>query len=99
MAVVQECGREEEAEEVGGVLSSETFILYKGFLISMVNEEYDIFMKMDLTPYRGKWIAISGKDVISYGKTFKTVFDQAKRKHPDKHPFFTMVPGKESWIF
>lgn len=65
----------------------------------MENKEYDTFMKMDLTPYRGKWIAIYGREVISYGKSFTMVFNQAKKKFPNKHPFFTMVPGRESWIF
>ncbi len=64
-----------------------------------MEKEYETFMKMDLTPYRGEWIAIYGREVICHGKKFGAVFDQAKKKLPGKHPFFSMVPGKESWIF
>ena len=77
----------------------ETFKFSKDFLLYMENKEYETFMTMDLTPYKGKWIAIYGQEVISCGKNFKTVFNQAKKKLPNKHPFFTMVPGGESWIF
>lgn len=65
----------------------------------MIDDEYKAFMKMDLIPYRGEWIAIYGKKVVAHGKKFNSVFDDAKRKCPGKHPFFSMVPGKETWIF
>ncbi len=61
--------------------------------------EYDTFMKMDLAPYQGEWIAICGQEVISHGKKMKTVWEKAKTKCPHQAPFITLVHGKETWIF
>ncbi len=65
----------------------------------MIDDEYQAFMKLNLTPYSGKWIAICEKKVVAHGKKFNAVFDEAKRKCPGKHPFFSLVHGKETWLF
>ncbi len=60
---------------------------------------YEAFLKLDLRPYGGEWVAIYERKVVCHGKKFDAVFRDAKKKFPGKNPFFAMVPGKEKWIF
>ena len=64
-----------------------------------MNKNYDFFMKADLSPYIGKWIAICNKEIIAYGDSAKTVFEEAKRKCPKERSLLTKVPEKETMIF
>ena len=38
-----------------------------------LNVESDYYMKMDMTPYSGEWIAIRGKEVIAHARSFGDV--------------------------
>lgn len=65
----------------------------------MRDQDYQAFLKLDLSPYGGEWIAICEQKVISHGKNIKQVYHQAKKKYPEETPQLVLVPGKEKWIF
>jgi hypothetical protein len=46
----------------------------------------------NLGKYVGKWIAIVGDEVVSTGSDAKNVFDEAKKKYPQKEPLILKVP-------
>jgi len=60
---------------------------------------YEFYMKADLSPYVGKWIAISNDEIVSSGKDPKKVLREAKKKYPHSQPLLARVPEKEAMIF
>lgn len=64
-----------------------------------MEQNYEFFMKTDLSEYIGKWIAICREKVVSSGDNPKQVFEEAKRICPGHRPLLTKVPEKESMIF
>jgi len=60
---------------------------------------YEYFMKMDLSSYIGKWIAICGEKIVSSGDNPKDVLNNAKKSCPGQIPLLTKVPEKETMIF
>ena len=64
-----------------------------------MNENYNFFMKADLSSYIGKWIAICNEKIVSQGSDAKKVFEEAKKKCPKEKPLLTKVPEKETMIF
>lgn len=46
---------------------------------------YDYFIKLDTSAYKGEWVAIAGNKVVSHGKDAQVVYNGAKKKyHPAK---------------
>ncbi len=45
----------------------------------------------DLSPYRGRWVAISGDDVIAIGETAETVYDKALASDPAENFFLVFA--------
>lgn len=41
---------------------------------------YDYFIKLDTKPYKGEWVAIADKRVVSHGKNAQQVYYRAKEK-------------------
>jgi len=64
-----------------------------------MEQNYKIFMKLDLEDYIGKWIAICNSRLISSGDNPKKVFEEAKKLCPGHMPLLTKVPEKETMIF
>lgn len=64
-----------------------------------MNKNYEFFMKNDLSPFLGKWIAICDEKVVSSGENPKKVLGEAKKACPGHRPLLAMVPGKETMIF
>lgn len=60
---------------------------------------YDFFMKTDLSKFIGKWIAICNARIVSYGDDAKKVYEEAKQKCPEERPLLTKVPEKNAMIF
>ena len=65
----------------------------------MENNNYQFFMKTDISHYIGEWIAISNQKIVAHGKDVKQVFKEAKEKYPQNKPLITRVPEKETMIF
>jgi len=60
---------------------------------------YEFFMKTDLSNYIGKWIAICREKIVSSGDNPKKVFEDTKKKYPSERFLLTKVPEKETMIF
>ena len=41
---------------------------------------YDYFLKVDTSSYKGEWVAIAQSKVVAHGKNAQTVYKQAKEK-------------------
>lgn len=55
--------------------------------------EYHCLMSLpNLGDYVGKWIAIVGDKVVASGKDGKVVFEEVKKKYPEKEPLILKVP-------
>lgn len=64
-----------------------------------MDQNYEFFMKADLSTYIGKWIAICNKKIITIGDNPKHVFEEAKRLCQGQKLMLTKVPEKETMIF
>ena len=64
-----------------------------------MEQNYEFFMKADLSSYIGKWIAICDEKIVSSGNNPKKVFEKAKKLCPGHKPLLTKVPEKETMIF
>jgi hypothetical protein len=64
-----------------------------------INKNYQSFMNLNVDKFIGEWIAICDEKIISHGKSFKNVFNEAKKKCPKHRPLFTRVPDNEAMIF
>ena len=63
-----------------------------------LKEESDYFETMDLAPYEGNWIAIKGKDVIAYARSFGDVHSTVSKMTDPSKVLFLPVPDCESLI-
>lgn len=61
--------------------------------------KYSAFLSMDLSSFKGQWVAISNKKVVSHGKSVKAVYSEAKAKLPNSRPLITKVPDEKTLIF
>ena len=59
----------------------------------------DIFTKLDIKKYKGKWVAICETDIVSFGEDAKKTFDDAKRKCPTKKIVIARVPEEQTMIY
>jgi hypothetical protein len=64
-----------------------------------LKQNYEFYLSANLEGYLGEWVAICDNKIVSHGKNVKKVFEEAKKKFPDKEPLLTKVPSKETLIF
>ncbi len=64
-----------------------------------MDKNYQFYMKANVDPYIGKWIAICNQEIVSHGRDVKQVYKEAKEKCPTKRPLITRVPEKQTMIF
>lgn len=56
---------------------------------------YEYFLKMDTSPYKGEWIAIAGRKVIGHGKDAQEVYQKAKKKLSNNDISLAKVPDEQ----
>lgn len=56
---------------------------------------YDYFLKVDTSPYKGEWVAIAQSKVVAHGKDAQTVYKEAKRKARTKEVSLAKVPSEQ----
>lgn len=50
-----------------------------------MSTNYDYFIQLDTSAYKGEWVAIANKKVVSHGQDAQVVYNRAKKKyHPTK---------------
>ena len=65
----------------------------------MENKDYNSFLKLDLSMHIGDWAAICEGKIVAKGGDLKKVYEEAKKKCPNKKPLIVKVPEKETMIF
>lgn len=58
---------------------------------------YDYFLKVDTSPYKGEWVAIAGSKVVAHGKDAQRVYKQASKK-TSKGVSLAKVPSEQVLI-
>ncbi len=58
----------------------------------MPSKDFNWFVNANLSKYRGQYVAIVDKKVVTHGDNAKEVWENAKRQHPDKIPALTKIP-------
>lgn len=56
---------------------------------------YDYFLKVDTSAYKGEWVAITQSKVVAHGKDAQTVYNQAKKKAPKGEVSLAKVPSEQ----
>ena len=56
---------------------------------------YDYFIKLDTKPYKGEWVAIADKRIVSHGKDAKVVYQKAKQKAKTAQVSLAKVPEEQ----
>jgi len=64
----------------------------------MVSKEHELFSKLNLTPYRGKYVVLSKRKVVGSGINAEKVLTKAKSKYPKKKLVLMKVPEKELMV-
>ncbi len=59
---------------------------------------YEFYINADLSEYAGKWIAIVDGKVVATGDRADVVYDQAKKRYPDKEVMLAKVPTDDTLI-
>jgi len=55
---------------------------------------YDFYMKLNITPYNGEWISIHQERVISHNNNLKEVIRIFKKQYPKSIPFIAKVSNR-----
>lgn len=63
------------------------------------NSEINIFAKIDLEKYEGKWVAICETEIVGYGENAKKTFEEAKKKCMNKKIIIARVPEEQTMIY
>ena len=63
-----------------------------------MNSNYNFFLRVDVSRYVGKWIAIVDNEIVANGKNAKETYEKAKNKYPEKRPLLTRILDKETMV-
>ena len=59
----------------------------------------DIFTKINIEEYKGKWVAICETDIVCYGENAKKTFEEAQKKCKNKKIIIARVPEEGTMIY
>lgn len=62
------------------------------------SSNYNFFLKMDTSKYKGEWIAISENKVVAHGKDAQEVYKIAKKKSPIKDISLAKAPEEQMLV-
>ncbi len=65
----------------------------------LLENSYNFFLEADLDNYKGEWITICDKNIISHGTNIKEIVEQAKKECKNKKFLIVRVPSEETMIF
>ncbi len=63
------------------------------------NSNYEVFMKEGFGKYKGKWIAICEKNIVSSGENAKETFEKAQGICPGKKIMIVKIPEEHTMIY
>ncbi len=64
----------------------------------MTTTNFDWFSQADLTRFRGRYVIIRGRRVISSGKSPDRLLQKFRTKHPKEIPLLAKIPNEETLI-
>ena len=59
---------------------------------------YDFFLKMDTSKYKGEWIAIAQNKVVAHGSDAQKVYQDAKKKAIGKDISLAKAPYEQMLV-
>lgn len=59
---------------------------------------YQSFLKLDVTQFMDKWVAIVDGKLVAVKDNFKEVYQEATEKFPRKRPLVAKIPPKKVMI-
>ena len=59
---------------------------------------YDVFIKMDTTPYQGEWIAIAKGKILAHGKDAEEVYKKAEKKAGNTIISLSKTPNEQMLV-
>lgn len=63
-----------------------------------VASNYDFFIKADTSSYKGEWVAISDKRIVSHGKDAQKVYKDAQQKTKTSDISLAKIPEENTLI-
>lgn len=64
----------------------------------MTTNDYDWFVKTDLSEYAGEWVATLDQKVIAHGVDAEIVYKEAILKYPTREPSLAKIPTGDTLI-
>lgn len=59
---------------------------------------YEYYVKVDTSPYKGQWIAIAGGEIVAHGKEADKVYKQAEKKSRGKEISLAKAPNEQMLV-
>lgn len=63
-----------------------------------ISPNYDYFLKIDTTPYKGEWIAIANRKIVAHGNDAEKVYKAAKKKTRTKNISLAKAPNEQMLV-
>lgn len=60
--------------------------------------DYDWFVNTDLSRYKGKYVAVANRKVVSSGYDAKKVYEKARKKAPRSKPTLAKIPLEDVMV-
>ncbi|EKD61994.1 MAG: hypothetical protein ACD_52C00325G0005 [uncultured bacterium] len=60
--------------------------------------DYEWFLKADLSQYKGKYVAIVDRKIVSSGKNAKSVYLKALKRLPKTRPTLAKIPPENMMV-
>lgn len=64
----------------------------------ITSSNYDFFLKVDTSKYKGEWVAIAKNKVVAHGKDAQKVYQSAKRLASNKEISLAKAPDEQMLI-
>ena len=66
--------------------------------IKLGSTNYDFFLKVDTSRYKGEWIAIAENKIVAHGKDAQKVYQTAKKKSSGKNISLAKAPEEQMLV-
>jgi len=64
----------------------------------MTSEDYEWFIRADMSEYKGKYVLIRNKKVVFSGENLKILLIKFEKKYPKEIPMIAKIPKDELLI-
>lgn len=70
-------------------------------MINMQNiiSNFESISEEHASKYAGEWVAVIDNMVVAHGKSFREVYEKAKKQFPDKRPLIGKLPESMPIVF